>query len=151
MASLVVLYDSCVLYPAPLRDLLMYLAMTDVYHAKWTNEIHEEWISKLTLPDLNDRHVLAAAIYAEASVIVTYNLKDFPEKILGRYDIEVLHPDEFLVNVLDVALEKICNAIKSHRLSLKNPSKTVEQYLETLNRQLLTKAVKKLEEYYEYI
>lgn len=42
MTSFSVLYDSCVLYPAPLRDLLMHLALTDMYHAKWTNEIHEE-------------------------------------------------------------------------------------------------------------
>jgi hypothetical protein len=49
-----VLYDSCVLYPAPLRDLLMQLALTDLFRAKWTNAIHEEWISNLLAnrPDL---------------------------------------------------------------------------------------------------
>ena len=35
---------ACVLYPAPLRDLLMQLAMSDLYRAHWTNDIHEEWI-----------------------------------------------------------------------------------------------------------
>jgi hypothetical protein len=96
------LYDGCGLYPAPLRSLLMYLAMTDLFRAKWTDAIHEEWmrnvqadypditrakaerirdlmnahvrdclvtgyedlISALTLPDPDDRHVLAAAIRA---------------------------------------------------------------------------------------
>ncbi len=43
MAQFNVIYDSCVLYPAPLRDLLMRLALTDLYHAKWTQEIHKEW------------------------------------------------------------------------------------------------------------
>ena len=100
MLKIIALYDACVLYPAPLRDLLMHLAMTDLYHAKWTNDIHDEWIRNvlanrpdlkrsqlertrelmnkyvrdclvekyehlilsLRLPDLNDRHVLAAAI-----------------------------------------------------------------------------------------
>jgi hypothetical protein len=38
------LYDACVLYPAPLRDLLMYLALTDLFRARWTNAIHEEWM-----------------------------------------------------------------------------------------------------------
>jgi hypothetical protein len=38
------LYDACVLYPAPLRDLLMHLALTDLYRAKWTDAIHEEWM-----------------------------------------------------------------------------------------------------------
>ncbi len=47
MTNFSTLYDACVLYPAPLRDLLMNLAITDMYRAKWTNEIHEEWISSI--------------------------------------------------------------------------------------------------------
>jgi PIN domain len=49
-----VLYDSCVLYPAPLRDLLMQLALTDLFRAKWTSMIHDEWIRSLlrNRPDL---------------------------------------------------------------------------------------------------
>ena len=54
MAQFIVIYDSCVLYPAPLRDLLMRLALTDLYHAKWTQEIHKEWMRNLLTnrPDL---------------------------------------------------------------------------------------------------
>jgi hypothetical protein len=37
-----VVYDACVLYPAPLRDLLMRLALTDLYRARWSDQIHEE-------------------------------------------------------------------------------------------------------------
>jgi hypothetical protein len=119
------LYDACVLYPAPLRDLLMHLALTNLYRAKWTNSIHEEWmrnvlanrsdlarktlertrdlmnsnvrdclvegyeklIPALTLPDPDDRHILAAAIRSSSSVIVTYNLKDFPTKTIKEYGI----------------------------------------------------------------
>jgi len=44
MSSSTAIYDACVLYPAPLRDLLMQLALTDLYKARWTNEIHDEWI-----------------------------------------------------------------------------------------------------------
>lgn len=44
MTSFSVVYDACVLYPAPLRDLLMHLSLTDLYRAKWTEQIHEEWI-----------------------------------------------------------------------------------------------------------
>ena len=43
----IVIYDACVLYPAPIRDLLMHLALVDLYHAKWTDEIHEEWIRSI--------------------------------------------------------------------------------------------------------
>jgi hypothetical protein len=44
VASFTALYDACVLYPAPLRDLLMHLALTDLFRAKWTDAIHDEWI-----------------------------------------------------------------------------------------------------------
>ena len=44
MSHFTVVYDACVLYPAPLRSFLMYLAVTDPYHARWTNDIHEEWM-----------------------------------------------------------------------------------------------------------
>lgn len=47
MASFTALYDSCVLYPAPLRDLLMRLAITDLFRARWTEHIHDGWINAL--------------------------------------------------------------------------------------------------------
>ena len=54
MGMLTVLYDACVLYPAPLRDFLMHLALTDLFAARWTDRIHEEWIRALLgkRPDL---------------------------------------------------------------------------------------------------
>jgi hypothetical protein len=55
VSTLTVVYDACVLYPAPLRDFLLQLALTDLFRAKWTAEIHEEWISNLLekRPDLS--------------------------------------------------------------------------------------------------
>jgi hypothetical protein len=54
MANFTAIYDSCVLYPAPLRDLLMWLALSDLFRARWSNDIHEEWIRNLLedRPDL---------------------------------------------------------------------------------------------------
>lgn len=48
-------YDACVLYPAPLRDLLMHLALSGPYRARWSERIHEEWMSALLRqrPDLS--------------------------------------------------------------------------------------------------
>jgi len=43
----VVLFDACVLYPASLRDVLMYLAGSGLFQAKWTDRIHDEWITNL--------------------------------------------------------------------------------------------------------
>ena len=55
MSSFVAVYDACVLYPAPLRDLLMHLALSGLYRARWSARIHEEWITALLRqrPDLS--------------------------------------------------------------------------------------------------
>jgi predicted nucleic acid-binding protein len=47
ITNFTVVYDACVLYPNTLRDLLMELAVRDLYQAKWTEEIHDEWIRNL--------------------------------------------------------------------------------------------------------
>lgn len=189
MANFIALYDSCVLYPWPLRQLLMYLALTDLYRAKWTNAIHDEWIRNvlakrsgltqdqlertkklmnenvrdclvedyeqlipaLTLPDPNDRHVLAAAIRSSASVIVTFNLKDFPEKNLKKYGIETQHPDNFIMHLLDLSSDTVCNAIRTLRNGLKNPPLSASEYLESLQRQSLPMTVKELQKYIDII
>jgi len=175
MAEQIVVLDSCVLYPAPLRDFLMHLALLDLFQAKWTEAIHGEWIQSvlesrpdltfeqlertrnlmnshirdclvedykslietLNLPDKDDRHILAAAIHAKANVILTFNLKDFPPKILAKYGIEAKHPDEFLVSLLETDAEKVSLAAERQRLSLKNPPKSREEFLQILRRQNL--------------
>ena len=50
-----VIYDACVMYPAPLRSLLMYLALSGQFRARWSEAIHDEWIRNLlkNRPDLN--------------------------------------------------------------------------------------------------
>ena len=189
MASLIALFDACVLYPAPLRDLLMHLSLTDLFQAKWTDEIHDEWIRnvlknrpdltkqqlertrnlmnlhtrdclvegyqklipKLQLPDENDRHILAAAIRAKASVIVTYNLSDFPSSLLKEYGIIAQHPDLFIIQLIHLAPSMVCTAIKRLRLSLKNPSKTVNEYLSILEKQRLNKTINELTNYKDYL
>ena len=54
MAHTLVALDACALYPAPLRDLWMHLHLNDAIQAKWTDEIHEEWIRNVlkNRPDL---------------------------------------------------------------------------------------------------
>lgn len=49
-----------------------------------------------------DRHVLAAAARADAAVIVTANLKDFPAAALEPYQIDAVHPDDFLLDQLEL-------------------------------------------------
>lgn len=54
MATLAAFYDANVLYPAELRNLLMNLALTGLFRAKWSAHVHEEWIANLLAnrPDL---------------------------------------------------------------------------------------------------
>ena len=47
MSGYTVLFDANVLYPAPMRDLLMQLALADLFRARWTEQIHNEWIEAL--------------------------------------------------------------------------------------------------------
>ncbi len=47
MSSFTALYDASVLYSSDLRNLLMHLALTGLFRAKWSAEIHEEWISAI--------------------------------------------------------------------------------------------------------
>ena len=118
---------------------------------------YEDLIESLSLPDPDDRHVLAAAIRADAEVIVTFNLKDFPEGTLASYtargqewhissphhtspkrmrgkvlpslacfglvsmppgavyNVEAMHPDDYLVSLFDAARGPVCAAVKRQR------------------------------------
>ncbi len=60
---------------------------------------YEHLIDQLDLPDADDRHVLAAAIHADATVIVTRNLRDFPADRLNRSGVQAQHPDGLLLGL----------------------------------------------------
>lgn len=108
---------------------------------------YEDLISGLQLPDPGDRHVLAAAIRGRADVIVTMNLKDFPAEIVAPFGIEVQHPDDFVLHLLHLAPGTVMAAATAHRRSLRNPPKSVIEYLDTLERQGLTQTASFLREY----
>ncbi len=101
----------------------------------------------LKLPDVTDRHVLAVAIKANADVIVTKNLRDFPATILARYGIKALHPDEFLHELLQLEPMPVLVAIRALQASLKNPPKTMLEVLRTLEEQGLQRFAKLLQEF----
>jgi predicted nucleic acid-binding protein len=111
----------------------------------------EHAIESLSLPDPDDRHVLAAAIQAKAGVIITFNLKDFPRRMLAGYHIEVKHPDDFLLSLLDTDPHPVCAVLKLQRNSLRNPPKTVEELLSTLESQGVVRAVTRLRQFRELL
>ena len=110
-------------------------------------EGYEALVLGLTLPDPDDRHVLAAAIRCGASVIVTFNQKDFPAEVLELYGIEAQHPDEFVENVLDLDTAAVVSAAQRQRAQLKHPPLDVDAYLEILQRQGLVQVARVLAGY----
>jgi hypothetical protein len=112
---------------------------------------YADLIDSLTLPDPDDRHVLAAAIETGADVVVTYNLGDFPADVLTAYGIEAQHPDGFISHLLAVAPGAVTTATKRQREGLKNPSKTVDEFLASLEQQGLSQTAATLRQFSELI
>lgn len=90
---------------------------------------YEGIVPTLDLPDADDRHVLAAAIHAGASAVVTFNLTDFPADKLAPHRVAAVHPDEFVLRLLAESPDQVCAAVARHRASLKKPPKTVDEFL----------------------
>ncbi|WP_225444292.1 PIN domain-containing protein [Pseudomarimonas arenosa] len=107
----------------------------------------EHLIPSVELPDADDRHVVAAAIHGRASLIATFNLKDFPPAALTRYHLSAQHPDDCIVDLPDLHTASVRAAVAAHRRSLKNPPKTIDEYLDTLLKQGLTQTVGQLREW----
>lgn len=108
------------------------LMETETLHARVTD--YEKVIDSLTLPDPDDRHVLAAAIVGDCDVIVTQNLGDFPQENLSPHGIMVQHPDDFLLSLLKLETNEFCAEVRQIRARLKNPPYSVEEYLRNLSR-----------------
>jgi hypothetical protein len=169
----VAVYDACVLYPFHLRNVLIQCAVDGLAVARWTDEIHSEWIRNLatnspgipvarleatrdkmkavlpeadvgnyqalipslSLPDPDDRHVLAAAIAGNASVIVTWNLKHFPASQLQPHGIAGLSPDDFLMSLHADLPDALAASVLRARQNLRKSLPSVEEFIEALERQ----------------
>lgn len=81
------------------------------------------------LPDAGDRHVLAAAVKTRASIIVTDNLRDFPDAILHPLDLEAKDADAFIADTIDLRVAQAVPALRRMRERLKRPEKTPETLL----------------------
>jgi predicted nucleic acid-binding protein len=164
--------DACILYPAPIRDLLLSFAEVGLYKPFWSDKINEEWVrnlllnradlsleklqstvdamnfafpdanvqeneeitDSLSLPDLNDRHVLATAIQCESSIIVTANLKDFPETELRAFAITAISPDNFIAGLIRKNKLLAFSAFENQVRRLQNPILNKLQVLETFHK-----------------
>lgn len=172
-------YDACVLYPFQLRNLLVQLAVERLVEARWTDDIHDEWIrnvvgnppglprerleatralmdravplgrvtgyaprvATITLPDPDDRHVVAAAIQAGAGVIVTWNVRDFPAAELRRHGLRRATPDAFLTDLHATEPALVAASVENARQNLTLSKVSWPAYLDGLQRQGLKRFV----------
>ena len=81
--------------------------------------------------DPKDRHVLAAAVAADSELIVTFNLGDFPHDACEPVGVEAVHPDEFLLDLHDLAPEAVRAALEQQAADL-HPPWPLEQLLDAL-------------------
>ncbi len=164
-----VVLDTCVLYPAHLRDTLLRLAERDLYQVLWSADIIEELRRNLleegfdggavdhlcdemqgAFPDAEvsgyqpllgsmtcdpkDRHVLAAAVRSNAAAIVTFNLDDFPDSSVDPYEIDVIHPDRFLLDLLDLAPSTVIAELERQASANRREPRTLSGLLDALGR-----------------
>lgn len=170
ISTFTVLFDANVFFGARLRSLNLFLAQTGLFRARWTAQIHDEWIAAvikrrpemsassldrirqlmdrsvldclvegyeplveaLSLPDPNDRHVLAAAITARASVIVTFDQSDFPDDRLAAFGIHARHPDEFLMDLESIDPGAFVDAVRQDIEHYKSPPLDIDTYVRDL-------------------
>jgi hypothetical protein len=173
----VAVYDACVLYPFHLRNLLVQCAVDRLVEARWTDQIHDEWIRNLstgnpelpvrllfaardlmkaalpsatvtgyeavipsiTLPDLDDRHVVAAAVTARASIVVTWNVRDFPAAELQKHGLVRQTPDVFLTNLFGQMPDATIQAAKGARRNLRRSKVPAKEFVDVLRRQRLVR------------
>jgi len=84
-------------------------------------ENYEALIETLTLPDLKDRHVLAAAIKTNANLIVTNNLKHFPKEYLSGFGLSAKDADDFFTDIIDLNHETSIKAFRDLVMNKRNP------------------------------
>ncbi|GLZ42479.1 PIN domain-containing protein [Actinokineospora sp. NBRC 105648] len=76
-----------------------------------------------------DRHVLAAAVRANAELIVTANLRDFPPDALDPYDIVAVQPDDFLLDQFDLYPEDTLRCLREQVAALREPPESMNAFL----------------------
>ena len=181
----VVVFDACVLYPFHLRNIVVQAAVDRLVEARWTDEIHDEWIRNLaadaptipierlqatrrlmndalpgatvsgyedliptvSLPDPNDRHVVAAAIAAGASVILTWNLRDFPTTRLKKFGLRCETPDDFLAGLYDEFPNLVIGSLANARRNLNKSRVSASGFVDILNHQKLTQLAQRMQKH----
>jgi hypothetical protein len=168
MVTIRAVLDACVIYPAALRDTLLYAAAHRLLVPSWSSGTVAEMSRNLIkdgrmnddaaartvaamrqsfptaevsaapipgdLPGIpaDDRHVAEAAVAAQASFLVTLNLKDFPAATLAPFKVTPIHPDDFLLMLHQQAPAAMLNVVRKQQAKLKSPYVSMEEVLQSL-------------------
>jgi len=169
----VVVFDACILYPFHLRNIVVQIAVDRLVGARWTDEIHDEWIRSVvanmpaipierlqitrrlmndalpgamvtgyqrhiqtvTLPDPDDRHVVAAGIAGGASIVLTWNLRDFPAREMKKHGLRRQTPDAFLVDLCDQAPDLTLASLANARRNLSKTRVSASDFVDIVKNQ----------------
>jgi hypothetical protein len=180
-SPVVAVFDACILYPFHLRNVIVQTGVDRLVHARWTDEIHDEWmrnlvanapdlsverlnatkqlmtialpdatvsgyekhIETISLPDPGDRHVVAAAIEAKATHILTWNLRHFA-RVLKAHGLVRQTPDAFLADLYDQVPQLLLASLANARRNLSKSGLSAEGFVDVLREQKLTQLAKRL-------
>jgi len=158
--------DTCVLYPAMIRDTLLSLAEAELYQPVWSDQILQELIDNLNdrkpppnvarlldqmavtfddscldgyqhlVPEMTcdkkDRHVLALAVHVQAETLVTSNLDDFPAASVDPFQVSVLSPDDFALDLFSIAPAVVTGALREQAARYGRPPRTLVELVQSL-------------------
>lgn len=84
--------------------------------------------------ETKDRHVLAAAVVAQADAIITFNTKDFPPSATDDLAIGILTPDDFLLELLEASEAEVLSVLRQQGGRNRRSPKTINEILTALMR-----------------
>jgi hypothetical protein len=94
--------------------------------------------------DPKDRHVAAAALKGGATVIVTWNLRDFPSDALSAHGLGVSDPDGFIVRLVARDRATTGMVLERHRTALTRPPCSLSEYRAAFVAAGLTRSAERL-------
>jgi hypothetical protein len=168
----VAVFDTCILYPFHIKNVIVQTALDGLIEARWTDAIHAEWIRNLvtnmpaipverlhitrqhmndalaaatvgeyqhridsvTLPDPGDRHVVAAGIAAGASVILSWNQRDFPASELRKHGLRRQSPHTCLADLYDTVPDLTVGSVPNARRNLSKTRVSAADFTDILKR-----------------
>jgi hypothetical protein len=140
VASFTVIYDACLLYPPSIRDLVVELARTGLFRAKWTARINAEWINAVMRdrPELDRTRLERAAALMNSAIPdslvsgfeqLESGLAELPDPDDRHVLAAAIHPDAFVEHVFDLNLEAASEAVRRIRRRLINPPVSAQEMI----------------------